>query len=127
MDKTCKIRLKFLNNTKRDEEYIFNALTTLAPEVLYRDIYLGPTQATITLHKPEDLPSLMTPNITAKLSEHDLELLPPPQYIPSLSIFASKVNKCITSKDPLDILNSINNDPVNTVKATKVVKIQHRN
>ena len=86
-----KIRIKFLQNLKKDEEYVLASLATLAPEVLITNIHMGSTQATLTLHNVSDLSKLVNKTLMDKLIEKDLELIPPPTYFPSLTVFANKV------------------------------------
>ena len=128
MSPSTKIRIKFLKPyMKKDEEYILNILNDAFPEVLFIDIFVAPTQVTLTLNDSADLPTLLSVRAKTLLAELELELIPPPSYYPSITVFANKVKPFISDKNTSDLLNSINNHLKNEVKATSVTVIQHRN
>ena len=121
-----KCRVKFLNGTK-NEEYILNSIATINPDIHFRNIYIGNMYATLTFTNVEDIPLTLALGFTNKLKEKGLEIAPPPSYHSERTIFISKTQSYITNKPAEDILESINSNDKNTIKACSVVVIQHRN
>ena len=88
---------------------------------------MGNLYATLTFTNADDISLTLALDFTNKLKERGLEIIPPPSYHSERTIFISKTQSYITDKPAEDILESINSNPLNTIKACSVLVIQHRN
>ena len=123
----AKLRVSFLDNLKKNEEYILSSLATAAPDVNITNIHIATSHAIIAISSYNDISKLLSQSTTDRLIAQKLQVHPPPSYLPSRSIFINKVLPFITDYSNEEILRNINECIKNPIKAWKAIVVKHRN
>lgn len=110
---STKIKVRYLNNIKRDAQYVTSNVLRICPTVNIRDAHPANAFTVLTLSSDNELQSILAPSLMQKFEEVGLKPTPPPDHFPQRTIFITKLRPYITDRHYSDILREINSHEIN--------------
>jgi len=120
-----RIRIKYSDNITRDEDYVLNSVRSAIPDINITNIYHGREYSTLTISSDEGVNELFAQPVVDKLAEFKLKPTPPPNYLPSRTVFIHKINYYISNKSEDEILKSINDFNSNIARKVFIIKAKN--
>ena len=109
-----KIRIKFLNNIRKDERFVTSKALEFCPTINLRDAHHAKTHVILTLSSEAEIISLLSDTAIEKFKEVGLKPLCPPKLYTDRTIYVTKLRPYITDlhySEILDELNSYDGNP----------------
>ena len=119
-----RIRVRVVDNIKRREQEIIDAIVNVIPEIVILNAYETREGALLVIENLDHVYELLNGTSTEKLREAKLQVSPPEWYFPEKTVFVSRVRHYITTLDTEIIEQEINR--VNNLQVEKVFIIQNQ-